>query len=90
MSHGIITTDARAFTTYVLRSLSSGSLYIGSTGDFSRRLNEHQSGLSRYTRNRGPWEVVLAEHFSTRAEAMKREKLLKTGVGRDWLAAAQR
>ncbi len=73
------------YSAYVLRSLATGHLYIGSTGDFARRLAEHQRGDARYTRGRGPWQVVLVEDFGTRAEALSRERALKSGQGRAWL-----
>ncbi len=73
------------FTVYVLRSLSTHRLYVGQTADFQRRLSEHQAGTARYTRNRGPWDVVLTEEFATRSEAMAREQFLKSGQGRAWL-----
>ncbi len=73
------------YSAYVLRSLSTGRLYVGSTEDFARRLDEHQRGAARYTRGRGPWKVVLVEEFATRAEAMRRERALKSGQGRAWL-----
>ena len=73
------------YSAYVLRSVSTGRLYVGSTEDFARRLAEHQRGDARYTRGRGPWEVVLVEEFSTRAEAMRRERDLKSGQGRAWI-----
>ena len=73
------------FTVYVPRSTSTSRLYIGQSQDFERRLQEHQSGLARYTRGRGPWVVLLAEEYNDRAEAMRRERFLKGGQGREWL-----
>jgi putative endonuclease len=73
------------YSTYVLRSVTTGRLYVGSTGDFARRLAEHQRGDARYTRGRGPWEMVLVEEHATRAEAMRRERDLKSGQGRAWI-----
>jgi putative endonuclease len=73
------------FYVYVLYSLSSGKHYIGQTIDLERRLLEHHQGIARYTRGRGPWELVLTEEFSTRSEAMRRELFLKSGQGREWL-----
>ncbi|MCL4239887.1 MAG: GIY-YIG nuclease family protein [Dehalococcoidia bacterium] len=69
-----------AFTVYVLRNVQ-GRLYIGQTSDLPRRLTEHASGESRWTSGsgRGPWELVRAEEFETRAEAMARERQLKSG-----------
>ena len=66
------------FTVYVLRN-QAGQLYVGQTIDLERRLFEHQNGLGRWTRNRGPWEVVLTEQYTTRADAMRRERNLKAG-----------
>ncbi len=71
------------FTVYVLKSQSSGTLYIGQTCDLERRLSEHQNGLASYTRNRGPWELQFTEQYSTRSEAVIREKFLKTGKERE-------
>ena len=73
------------FIVYVLQSQSTGILYIGQTANLDRRLQEHQAGDARYTRGRGPWTPVYKEEYPTRSEAMKREKYLKSGVGREFL-----
>ena len=77
------------FTVYVLRSESSGLRYVGQTDDLSRRLAEHndpEHNSRKFTsRNPGPWVVVHFEEFETRSAAMKREKWLKSGVGREWI-----
>ena len=66
------------YTVYVLRN-PQGRLYIGQTEDISRRLAEHAAGTTRWSKSRGPWELVLSEECSTRAEALRRERALKTG-----------
>ena len=71
------------FYVYVIRSVSSGKHYIGQTNNIRRRLDEHNFGKGRYTNNRGPWKVVYKEQFDTRSEAMRREKFLKSGKGRE-------
>jgi putative endonuclease len=73
------------YNVYVLLSKSTNKLYIGQTNDLPRRLQEHETGLARYTSGRGPWKLILSEQFSTRAEAMQREKSLKSSNGREWL-----
>jgi predicted GIY-YIG superfamily endonuclease len=73
------------FHANVLRN-REGRLYIGSTGDLRRRLAEHQEGRSRWTRNRGPWQLVHYESFPNRSGATRRERQLKSGSGRAWLA----
>ncbi len=70
---------------YVLRSLKNGRNYTGSTDNLERRLNEHNSGQSKYTRLTKPFKLLHFEQFETRAEACRRERYLKTGKGRSEL-----
>jgi len=72
------------FTVYVLRN-AVGRLYIGQTAGLERRLAEHQSGFGGWTKIRGPWQLVLQERYASRSEAMRRERVLKSGQGREWL-----
>ncbi|HPS26031.1 MAG TPA: GIY-YIG nuclease family protein [Bacteroidales bacterium] len=76
-----------AYTVYVLKSLSTGRLYTGQTEDIQRRINEHLTGTGpvRYTKGCCPWKLVYTEDYPDRAQAMAREKYLKTGSGRDFL-----
>ena len=67
---------------YVLRSQKNGRLYTGSTNDLERRLREHLSGESPYTKRAGPFELIYSEDYATRLEARRRESFLKTGRGR--------
>jgi putative endonuclease len=74
------------FYVYVIKSNSKGSTYIGQTEDINKRIEQHNQGvLGRYTKNKGPWELVYSEEYKTRSEAMQREKYLKTGVGREFI-----
>ncbi|MBW7866584.1 MAG: GIY-YIG nuclease family protein [Candidatus Hydrogenedentes bacterium] len=79
------------FWVYVLRSQKSGKTYVGQTNDLARRILEHNDpsfNLTLYTkRNPGPWELVHSEEYPTRTEAMRREKYLKSGQGREWVHA---
>ena len=70
---------------YVLRSLKNGRFYTGQTQDLKARLELHNSGKMKYTRKFTPWELIYYETFETRSEAMHREKIFKTGAGREWL-----
>jgi len=74
------------FHVYVLRSRVTGRHYTGSTADLADRIRRHNAGLSKATRHGVPWELVHTESFATRAEAMRRERQLKTGRGRQELA----
>jgi putative endonuclease len=73
------------FHTYILHSESTGRLYIGSTSNLRRRIDEHNAGLATATKNRGPWRLVHSEEYATRSLAVRRERYLKTGKGRQEL-----
>lgn len=70
---------------YVLKSLFHSNHYIGITNNIERRFKEHNNGKCKYTRTKMPWAVIYTEIFKTRVEAVKREKFLKSGHGRDFL-----
>ena len=73
------------YIVYVIKNPNS-KLYIGHTNNLERRLSEHNNGQSRYTSSwPGPWILVYQENFDSRSKAMKREKELKTGKGREFL-----
>lgn len=58
---------------YVLRC-GDGSLYTGITMDVQARLEMHRSGKgAKYTRGRGPLELVYSEECGSHSDALKRE-----------------
>ncbi|MFC4355826.1 GIY-YIG nuclease family protein [Chryseomicrobium palamuruense] len=62
---------------YVLRCQDQ-SFYAGYARDVMRRLEEHNAGVGcKYTRVRRPVELIHAEGFDTRSEAMKAEYAFK-------------
>ncbi len=73
------------FYAYVLLSLKKEIYYKGSTENLAARIQQHNDGLVAFTSKYRPWKLVYYEIFSTRAEAMKREKFFKSGQGREWL-----
>jgi len=74
------------YSVYILRSLKDHKRYIGMTErPLSERIREHNSGLVKSTRNRRPLQYSYHEEFSTKNEAMKREKFFKSGKGREYL-----
>ncbi|MGD9692402.1 MAG: GIY-YIG nuclease family protein [Phycisphaerales bacterium] len=79
------------FVVYVIVSEGSAKRYIGQTNDLERRLREHNdpdhNQRKHTSRNVGPWRLAMSERYPTRAQAMARERWLKTGVGREWLSA---
>ncbi len=67
---------------YILKSTKINRTYVGYSNDWERRLTEHNSGQSRATKNRGPFEIFLIEKFETAAEAKRKELWWKSGAGR--------
>ena len=62
---------------YMLRC-GDGTLYTGVTDDVPRRLAAHRSGKgAKYTRGRGPLELVYQEAVPDKSAALKREIAVK-------------
>ena len=62
---------------YILRC-GDGTLYTGITDDVSARLEAHRSGKgAKYTRGRGPLELVFREKAESHSDAAKREWQIK-------------
>ena len=62
---------------YLLRC-GDGTLYAGITDDLDRRLAAHRAGRgAKYTRGRGPLELVYAEEQPDKPAALRREAAIK-------------
>ncbi len=62
---------------YILRC-GDGTLYTGIAPDVAARLEVHRSGKgAKYTRGRGPLELVYTEECETKSAALKREYAIK-------------
>ena len=66
---------------YILQSLKDGSYYTGSTEDVEKRLDEHNSGISRYSSTKRPFKLVWYCTFPDKLKALAFEKYLKHGSG---------
>ena len=65
------------WTLYILRC-GDGTLYTGITTDVEKRLEAHRSGKgAKYTRGRGPLELMYREECGTHSDALKRELEIK-------------
>jgi putative endonuclease len=73
------------FFVYAIRSKSHNYIYVGLSNNYERRLKEHNNGYERTTKPYCPFELILVEEFQTRLEARKREKYLKSGIGKAFL-----
>ncbi|MBV1900168.1 MAG: GIY-YIG nuclease family protein [Kordiimonadaceae bacterium] len=65
------------WTLYIIRC-GDDSLYTGITNDLDRRLENHRIGKgAKYTRGRGPLELIYSETHPDRSSASKREIAVK-------------
>lgn len=66
------------WTVYILRC-ADGTLYTGITNDLERRVSAHETGQgAKYTKGRGPFQLVYNETCEGRGEASKRENEIKS------------
>jgi putative endonuclease len=76
------------FTVYVLFSKTSDKIYIGYTSNLSERLLSHNILATKgWTIKFRPWGIIHSEVFPNKAEAMRREKQLKSSRGRAFIRA---
>lgn len=82
--------QTKPFVVYVL-SNELQKLSIGFTGQFEKRMRYHngefESKPTSYTKKnkRGNWILVYAEEYASKADALKREKQLKSFRGREFI-----
>ncbi|MDZ7623317.1 MAG: GIY-YIG nuclease family protein [Ignavibacteriaceae bacterium] len=67
---------------YILYSKKIDRYYVGSTDDLEWRLDRHNLGWGRYTKKGIPWKMIYYETLPTKAEALKREKEIKSKKSR--------
>lgn len=73
----------KSWKLYILRC-GDGSLYTGITTDVQTRLDAHRAGKgAKYTRGRGPLELVYSEECGSHSDALKRELAVKALVRED-------
>jgi putative endonuclease len=70
---------------YAIKSISRNYIYVGMTNNLIRRLSQHNNGENKTTKAYKPFVLILSEVFVSREEARKREKYLKSGVGKEFL-----
>ena len=65
---------------YILRN-ESGEKYIGITQDLKKRLQEHNNGETKTTKNNGVYKIIWYCSFIDKARAYEFEKYLKSSSG---------
>jgi putative endonuclease len=74
-----------AYWVYVLQSEKAHRRYVGHTDNLAARLTRHNLGLVFSTAPYRPWRLVYSEKLETRSDAMKQERFLKSGQGREFI-----
>ena len=67
---------AEPYQVYVIQN-AEGRFYIGLSEDVRSRVHQHNTGVSTWTRSRGPWTLVWTSEVLSLSEALKLEKYLK-------------
>jgi putative endonuclease len=74
------------YTVYILYSSLYNKIYIGYTNNLEARfLSHNELGKKGWTIKYRPWIVVYSEEYQTKAEALLREKELKSSPLRKWI-----
>ena len=68
------------FCVYAIQSELSDRIYIGQTDSLLRRIEEHNAGRVKSTKDQRPWKILAGEIFKSRAGARWRENCLKQGA----------
>jgi putative endonuclease len=73
------------FHVYILQSRSTGRYYVGHTENLTKRVFEHNNNRTDAIKNRGPWDLVYSEEYTTRSEASRRERQMKKMKSHAWI-----
>ena len=76
------TDDSLVYYVYILQSSKSNILYCGFTRDLRNRIEEHNSGKTKFTKGHIPWKLVWYSAFKDKQKAKDFELYLKSGSGK--------
>ncbi|MDO8549414.1 MAG: GIY-YIG nuclease family protein [Ignavibacteria bacterium] len=62
---------------YIINSESLSLYYIGHTSNLNDRLIRHNSNRSKFTKNKGPWKLIISYQCNSKPEAYQLELKLK-------------
>ena len=73
------------FYVYILYSNRRDRYYVGSCDNLEKRIVDHNSGRSPYTKTGKPWVLKYHETHLNRSEARKRESEIKRKKSRKYI-----
>ena len=70
---------------YVIKTVKTPwEYYVGVTADIDARLADHNRGACTHTAGRKPWQLHVTIGFPDDARAIRFERYLKSGSGREF------
>jgi putative endonuclease len=81
-----------SYYVYIIYSKQLDTYYTGQTNNIETRLNNHLSGISKFTARAKDWVLVHHETFNSRTEAIQRENAIKKKKSRkyiEWIIAME-
>ena len=73
------------YTVYILFSKSYNKHYTGFSTNLKVRLESHNDFGKDWTASYRPWKLIHTKDFAEKKEAIRYERWLKTGAGRDFI-----
>ena len=71
---------------YVLYSKMHNRYYTGSSADPHKRILSHNDPHNKgWTKRYAPWVLIYTQEFDNKTDALKRERWLKSGKGREFI-----
>lgn len=70
---------------YAIKSTSRNYIYVGLTNNLEERIKRHNLGENKTTLCYAPFELIYVENCLDRKSARRREKYLKSGIGKEYL-----
>ena len=70
------------FIVYILFSSTKNKFYIGYTSELEERIIRHNQKSKGFTGNTNDWKNVYTENYTTKSEALLREKQIKSWKSR--------
>jgi putative endonuclease len=80
------------YRVYIIQN-HEGKFYIGLSDDLARRIDQHNLGISKWTRGKGPWTLIWQSEEMNLSNARKLELSLKRqkgGNGFYWMIGVSR
>jgi putative endonuclease len=69
------------YKVYILNSILKNKYYVGHTRDINERIERHNKGLVKSTKNYRPWKIIYTEDFVNKNDAYRREFQIKSYKG---------